>query len=327
MSESAPLILPPETVRDIVFMLTILYIEDLVVGPLSLRAEQDIVTLAQSLGLDLNFNPVEALPVSSMQLRHFTLEALSGILGIPLCKDGLWRLEGKPYTKIAPVRRWCAAAERYTRSGSPDYDHAALALRGCAGSSMLRVYTLVFLANAFRPLVRHRAGLGQPHAGVLFTNMPSVDDLEALNAQIDAAYADTHEIFQRLHLPVWRAHLIETALFHTYDIHYGMIKFARHRAEMIALRKKNPRAPDMPPEEPLEPVEGILRTVQEADTRVHETWAHSLSFNAAFGAPRLKAWSELLTWLIGCEGDTLEERMAAPRDSSHRSEQDIVDNK
>ena len=64
MSACDPPILPPETVRDIIFMLTILYIDDLVVGPLSLLAEQDIVALAQVRSQDergqtaLTFAPV-----------------------------------------------------------------------------------------------------------------------------------------------------------------------------------------------------------------------------------------------------------------------------
>ncbi|KAJ3558113.1 hypothetical protein NM688_g1111 [Phlebia brevispora] len=114
---------PPEILCEIICFILIDYINDLMIGPLSLKppglhedfrsetpSNEDLVKMRSNLGETDPYrsapNPIAPLLCASYQLRAATLKVTSDVLGIAVVDGtaGLKRLSVKPMTKLQPLR-------------------------------------------------------------------------------------------------------------------------------------------------------------------------------------------------------------------------------
>ncbi|EKM52246.1 uncharacterized protein PHACADRAFT_186428 [Phanerochaete carnosa HHB-10118-sp] len=304
---SSPAItLPTETIYDIVLIVVIQYIDDLVLGPLSLCAKtekgetKEVNSSLGSVDLDLELtseNPVLPFLVVSLQFRHVTLEVLSQNLGIPLQKEGIWRLEGKPWAKIYPVRKFWADSEDLdlsTLSETTVIDHYG-------DSDVLAVYVLLHVTRKVVETIQR--GNRSFHLSDNRRQLPDINAFGTIVDKLHGHYMLCPRVFQLLMQPSLQGCTTRSLITQTYDGPLTMLTAQFFQYSMQLLLGTVSEA-----EATLSSMASLIRSVKRDDEAILARWKLTVPLSQAIGASRLTSWYKVLNGLSGhnSSGQTTE---------------------
>ncbi|EKM52245.1 uncharacterized protein PHACADRAFT_260483 [Phanerochaete carnosa HHB-10118-sp] len=286
MSSSSPT-LPAETIYDIVSIVVVQYLDELLEPsqPTTKGSNKDP-------GLTKN-NPVLPFLIVSLQFRQVTLEVLSDILSIPLRKEGTWRLESKPWTKINPVRKFCATSVEFEAPTLAEVTKFVDSVK----SDVLAVYVMLHAVNRIMDKLQRCA-------------VQAVPSLHGLNQLEDVGAAKTlvmdrlpvylprcPSAFQSLIQQPMKACLIGVLIAQGYDTPLSILRIQWAQCSAEAVR-------GVASEASLSAMAKTIRNARQNDAFVFRQWRFNTPFNQAIGAPRFRSWFLLLSHLSSIRGSS-----------------------
>lgn len=286
--------LPSEILYCIVAKAVAQYVDDLILGPLSLVASAAATAPQLS-------NVVTSLLAVSFRFRHVTLDVLSTALAIPLNKQGVWGLREKPWKKVAAVREACA-----WRAGTDGKPLAALlTVRRETMPHVLMVYLTLHTIGTMDSLALG-PGINAPTgpAGMQSVRAPTRDRasrLVALKAQLRSLCERCPAGFREVLGLRVDACLARSDMIALYELPFREVEAS---CREIASRLKQTAGAPVPggAEVYVDLAWNTLNKVRRADVLVQRGWPHSTPVDAVIGAERYKSWAKLLDGMCNWPG-------------------------
>ncbi|EKM57444.1 uncharacterized protein PHACADRAFT_251103 [Phanerochaete carnosa HHB-10118-sp] len=282
--------LPSEVIHAIVSTTIARYVDDLIFGSLS-------TANTETEPIDQTSNPVTSLLAVSYQFRQVTLNVLSKAFALPLCKEGLWRLEQKPWTKIKSVRR------SWTWGPTPESHRSQLAeLLGRMGTPESPVLCVYLAIHAINQLALHQdlrsPALRGGHFGV-------IGILLLFRSELNHQYAKCPPAFQEVLFPRLEACSLRNDISRFYEASVKWIANTWNRLKQYAPYVVANEATV----ELLELFDSILRDatvmvfkVQDIDKLLLRSWSYSIPADTAIGVERLTTWHALFDEIANWDG-------------------------